>query len=196
MTATILAIDSAIGISSCALWRDGNVAAYLENRESSMQAAKLVPLIEETLKTAGLAYSDLTLVASTVGPGSFTGIRIALATARGIAFAAGIPCVGYTTLEVMREAGGELCILNAGKGEVFWQFFGSEPTAPAIGTLDDVLARYPHATLASSMSPAPITHPRADALARLAAGHPERGLPPVPFYIRPPDAKPQKINIF
>lgn len=190
---TILAIDSAIGISSCAVWHGGAVAAYRENRESTMQAAKLVPLIVETLQAADLNYGDLALVASTVGPGSFTGIRIGLAAARGIAFAACIPCVGYTTLSVMHEAGGELCILNAGKGEIFWQYFGKGKTEPAIGMLEEVLARYPAATVASSMSPAEITHPRADALARLAATRPESALPPVPFYIRPPDAKPSAV---
>lgn len=191
---TILAIDSAIGISSVAVWHGGKVAAYLEDRENTMQAAKLVPLIEETLKQAGLGYADLTHVAATVGPGSFTGIRIGLAAARGIAFAAGIPCLGYTTLEVMHEAGGELCILNAGKGEVFWQYFGAEKTEPAIGKLDDILKQYPNAKIASSVSAADITHPRADALARLAATKTSEALPPLPFYIRPPDAKPQRLS--
>ena len=210
---TILAIDSAIGISSVAIWQGGKVAAYLEDRESSMQSARLMPLVEAALTKAELSYSDLSLVAATVGPGSFTGIRIGLAAARGIAFAARIPCVGYTTLEVMHEAlchpdesrdpalkeldtvfrryDKYLCILNAGKGEVYYQVFGKEKTQPAIGKLEDILARYPNAIIASSMSPAAITHPKADALARLAATKPESALPPSPFYIRPPDAKPQ-----
>ncbi|MDX2073746.1 MAG: tRNA (adenosine(37)-N6)-threonylcarbamoyltransferase complex dimerization subunit type 1 TsaB [Alphaproteobacteria bacterium] len=190
MTATILAIDSAIGISSVAIWHGRKVAVYLEDRESTMQSARLMPLVEAALAQAGLSYGDITRVAATVGPGSFTGIRIGLAAARGIAFAAGIPCVGYTTLEVMHAAGGELCILNAGKGEVFYQVFGENATEPAIGKLDDILARYPNAIIASSVSPAAITHPRADALARLAATHPENAVAPSPFYIRPPDAKP------
>lgn len=186
----ILAIDSSIGISSVAVWKDGSLAAYCEDRESTRQASRLVPLVETCLGQAGVGYNDLTLVASTVGPGSFTGIRIGLATARGIAFAAGIPCVGYTTLEVMREAGGELCILNAGKSEVYYQHFPSM-SEPAIGKLNDILSAYPGAKVASSMSASNITHPQADALARLAATQPEKALPPSPFYIRPPDAKPQ-----
>ena len=215
---TILAIDSAIGISSAAIWRGGKVAAYLEDRESGMQAAKLVPLVEATLKQANIAYTDLTAVAATIGPGSFTGIRIGLATARGIAFAAGIPCLGFTTLEVMHAAlchpdenrdpalqeldtvvrryDGELCILNAGKGEVFYQVFGETITESAIGRLEEIISQYPNAKLACGVPlpagySAAITHPRADALAALAASHPERAQPPSPFYIRPPDAKPQ-----
>lgn len=197
MKTTILALDSAIGISSVALWQGGKVAVYLENSESTMQAARLMPLVEAALAQANIGYGDLTAVASTVGPGSFTGIRIGLAAARGIAFAAGIPCLGYTTLEVMHQAGGELCILNAGKGEVYFQHFGAQKTEPTIGKLEDVLRAYPGTTIASGIplpadfSAPTITHPRADALATLAATHPERALPPQPFYIRPPDAKPQ-----
>jgi len=195
--ACILALDSAIGISSVAIWRDGKVVVYLENRESTMQAARLMPLVESALAQAKIAYADLTAVASTIGPGSFTGIRIGLAAARGIAFAARLPCLGYTTLEVMHKAGGELCILNAGKSEVYFQHFGAGETGPAIGALEDILRVYPRAVVASGV-PLPagfatpiVTHPRADALAALAAAHPERALPPQPFYIRPPDAKPQ-----
>ena len=195
---TILAIDSSIGISSVAILREDDRILYREQQDSTKQAALLMPLIESALAEAGLAYHDLTRVVSTVGPGSFTGIRIGLAAARGIAFAASLPCTGYTTLEVMAHATGAanaLAILNAGKGEVFYQYFGS-PSAPAIGTLDEVLARYPGASIASSL-PLPegfatptITHPRADALAALAFAHPDRALPATPFYIRPPDAKP------
>ncbi len=211
---TILAIDSAIGISSAAVWQGGKILAYLEDSASGMQAAKLVPLVEAALKQANLTYADLTHVAATVGPGSFTGIRIGLASARGIAFAAGVPCLGFTTLEVMHEAGGELCILNAGKGEVYYQYFGAENTEPAIGKFDEILARYPNATIASGIAlpteqgsarsggvwgqdpiQKRVTHPRADALARIAANHPERAQPPSPFYIRPPDAKPQASKV-
>jgi len=198
---TILAIDSSIGISSVSIWKDGKVAVYLEDARSTMQASRLVPLIEEALLQADITYSDLSQVAATVGPGSFTGIRIGLATARGIAFSAGISCVGYTTLQVMCEAlnsreGGDpcLCILNAGKGEVYYQHF---PTMaePAIGELTAILEKYKGAKIACGVPlsegfTASITHPRADALARLAATNPAAALPPAPFYIRPPDAKP------
>ncbi len=94
-------------------------------------------------------------------------------------------------------AGDTLAILNAGKGEVYFQYFGPLPTEPAIGDLTEILNTYPGAAVASSMPLPPgyaapkITHPRADALAMLAATRPGSALPPAPFYIRPPDAKPQ-----
>lgn len=198
--ACILAIDTSIGVCSVAVRRHGKPTIYLENRESSMQSARLMPLVEEALKRAKIRYEDLTLVATTVGPGSFTGIRIGLASARAIAFAAKLPCLGFTTLEVMAHANAEehtLSIINAGKGEVFFQYFGAEKTEPAIGALEEILKRYPNASIASSL-PLPeafplshITHPRADALVELAALYPERAREPSPFYIRPPDAKPQ-----
>lgn len=199
MPATILTLDSSIGISSVAIWRKGAVEAILEDHEPSMQSARLIPLIEATLAQAGIGYGDLTLIACTTGPGSFTGIRIGLAAARGIAYAANIPSVGFTTLEVMAHAAGGknvLAILNAGKGEVFYQYFSDAPSEPAIGKLNDVLTRFPKAIIASSIAlpeayakPA-ITFPQASALAELAAlgkGASELS----PFYIRPPDAKPQ-----
>jgi tRNA threonylcarbamoyl adenosine modification protein YeaZ len=198
--ATILALDSSIGISSVAIWHTDSIVASLENRESSMQAAKLLPLVEDALKTANLRYSDLTHIACTTGPGSFTGIRIGMAAARGIAFAANLPSLGFTTLEVMAAATGDknaLAILNAGKGEVYFQKFGDAACEPSIGSLADVLARYPHATIASGV-PLPagysvpaIAYPRADALATLAAQTPENASTLTPLYIRPPDAKPQ-----
>ncbi len=219
--AIILALDSSIGISSVAIWHTDKIAAYLENRESTMQAAKLMPLVEEALKAANLRYADLTHVACTTGPGSFTGIRIGMAAARGIAFAANIPSLGFTTLEVMAQAGSQetsepsaqphvsasrrdsggsniVCILNAGKGEVYFQKFGDAACEPSIGRLDEVLARYTQAAIASGV-PLPagyaasaINYPRADALAMLAACTPQNASSLIPLYIRPPDAKPMK----
>lgn len=196
----ILAIDTSIGITSVAVRRAGQTLSYLENRESTMQAAVLVPLIERALMQAKTGYSELTHIASTVGPGSFTGIRIGLATARAIAFARNIPCLGYTTLAVMAKALGTrptLAIVNAGKGEVFFEYFDGTHGKPAIGKLEEILAAHPQANIACSVplpagygAPA-IAFPRADALAALAEEAGECALPPEPYYIRPPDAKPQ-----
>ncbi len=197
---TILAIDSSVGISSVAVWRNQKLAVFLEDKEPAMQAARLVNMVEAALNQAGIDYSDLSHVAATTGPGSFTGIRIGLATARAIAFAAEIPCLGFTTLEVMHEAGGELCIINAGKEEVYFQYFGKTATAPSIGLLADIIKKYPDATIASSVklpqgnSAIAAHYPRADALAKLAAKNQAQKQAqttenPLPFYIRPPDAK-------
>jgi len=191
---TILAIDSATGPCSVALWKDGKVAAYLENLKPSAQSVTLMPMVEQVLKQCGIEYKDLSHVAATIGPGSFTGIRIALAAARGIAFAANLKTMGFTTLEVMAFAVRTqktpvLPVLNAGKSEHYYQVFETVPQfkpsgQTKLGTLEDamVLAKSKEAMVIE-------TFPRADVLAELAATHPATAQALTPFYIRPPDAK-------
>ena len=92
----ILGFDCAgSGCAAAVLAGDRVVARRAEKLERG-QAARLMPLIAETLKEAGLAPADLDLIAVTTGPGGFTGIRIGLAAARGLALAAGIPAVGVS----------------------------------------------------------------------------------------------------
>jgi len=197
MTA-ILAIDTATGPCSVAIWHNGRVSAYVENRAPVMQSASLVPMVEEALKQAGLGYRDLATVACTTGPGSFTGIRVGLATASGIAFASSIKGIGFTTLEVMAFAARKhaapaqavLALLNAGKGEYYYQCFpGGEPRLAALEqALADAGAGALIASNVPSIANCDVTFPRADALAELAAtSHASAAL--APFYIRPPDAK-------
>jgi len=224
---TILAIDTATGPCSVAIW-DGKIVAYVENAKPIMQSASLMPMVEEALAACGKTYQDLTLVAATIGPGSFTGIRVGLAAARGIAFATGIKSVGFTTLEVLafgaRHYGDNiLAILNAGKGEWYWQLFSSPhrgeagrgaglgkpnesteqasphpnpPPAgeginrPVVGALEIALASatQPYIIAGNAPGACPLTFPRADALAELAATA-TSSQELRPFYIRAPDAK-------
>lgn len=175
---TILAIECATGPCSVAVWSAGRIAARLENTFPVMQSAALIGMIEEALSRSGLAYRDLTLVAATIGPGGFTGIRTCLAAARGIAFAAHIPAAGYTTLEVIAFAAGGDCLaaVNAGKGDYVYQTFagGKPASAPYLAAADPACA---------------LVAPRADALAELAALDLVPSQPLRPYYIRPPDAK-------
>ena len=214
----ILAIDTATGPCSAALWKNGKVAAYVEDAGPTMQSARLVPMIEKAMRQAGVGYGDLTAVASTIGPGSFTGIRVGLATASGIAFAAGIPGMGFSTLEVMALSASFyarpdqhyiLSLLNAGKGEWYYQGFRltkswREIEPARVGTLQEALesVRTPALVagnagpLPADYFPVPVAFPRADALAAMAAMEdPAGALPLKPFYIRPPDAKPMAGNI-
>jgi tRNA threonylcarbamoyladenosine biosynthesis protein TsaB len=193
---TILALDAATGPCSVAVWKDGRIAAYLENLKPVMQSASLMPMVEEALAQSGTRYSDLSGVACTVGPGSFTGLRVALAAARGICFAAKVKGLGFTTLETMAFAAGEtpvLAALNAGKGEYYYQAFHGKPLfEPRLGTLEVARAFAPGARLIGNAPDAEgPAFPRADTLARLAAAGPDAACALQPFYIRPPDAKPQ-----
>lgn len=212
---TILAIDTATGPCSVAVWKDGKVAAYLE-KAGITQSVSLMPMVEEALKIASITYKNISLVAATVGPGSFTGIRVGLAAARGICFAGNLPGIGVSSMDVLAFAGQQLrpqaqailTIINAGKGEVCYQPYRLLPewaalAQPKLGKLDEALASLPAPMLvagnmtvdAPGYETLPITFPRADALAALAAAHGERiGVAMHPFYIRPPDAKPQKIG--
>lgn len=185
---SILAIDTSTGPSSVALWQNGHIMVFLENNEKSMQSAHLMPLVEAVLAQAKIGYGDLSAIACTVGPGSFTGIRTGLAAARGICLAAGIKGLGFTTLEVVATAANTekpvLAVLNAGKGEQYYQgFAGGKPLfEPRVGQAIDAPMPAGFITLNAL--------PRADALAKLAAAHGSSALPLTPFYIRPPDAKP------
>jgi tRNA threonylcarbamoyladenosine biosynthesis protein TsaB len=192
----LLAIDTATGPCSVAVWDGGEIVAYVENTKPVMQSASLMPMVEEVLQDAGIGYAALGLVTCTVGPGSFTGIRVGLASAKAIAFAAGIPGVGYTTLEVLAFAarGADkdiVAILNAGKGEWYYQRFSGSMQAlgaPVVDALPEVAG----AMIAGNAPLEPscgITFPRADALAELAAMHSGMARALTPFYIRAPDAK-------
>jgi tRNA threonylcarbamoyl adenosine modification protein YeaZ len=190
----ILAIDTATGPCSVAVWKDGAVAAYVENVKPTQQSASLMPMVEEALGRAGVTYEDLSQVVSTTGPGSFTGIRVGLASASGIAFAAGIAGAGYTTLEVLAFGALALradeplivAVLNAGKGEFYFQAFCPAPFAALAGGAALQCGNAPLADAA--FRDAGIAFPRADALAALAATRLSTAALR-PFYIREPDAK-------
>lgn len=214
---TLLAIDSSTGPCSVALLRDRFVVAYEQTTLPVMQSARLMPMVEHVLKNAKADYKDLDKVVTTLGPGSFTGIRVGLSAARGIAFAAGIESEGYTTLEVLAHAARShltegvqtiLAITNAGKGEWYYQYyniFGTKMSDVRLDTLESALAGAKGNILVCGNAPLPhppphmgeekiisceVTFPRADQLAMLADAQ-EGETELKPFYIRPPDAKPQ-----
>ncbi len=92
----VLAFDCAVSGLGVAVVRDGAVLASARE-EGREQAARLLPVIADVLRTAGVAPRALSLIACTVGPGSFTGVRVGLAAARGLAMALGIPLAGIAT---------------------------------------------------------------------------------------------------
>lgn len=123
-----LAIDTSAGICSVAISCDGKIIASGEENLSAKQAERLFPIIEKLLKKVSFNYSDLDLVAVTIGPGSFTGIRIGMAAAKGISIASELPTIGVTTLEAIAWQAKEnstniLAILNAMRGQVYVQKF-------------------------------------------------------------------------
>ena len=131
---TILGIDTATRRASVALVRGGEVAALAHLDGRSGHAGNLLTRLDALLTGAGLRPSDLAAIAVTIGPGSFTGVRIGMATAKGLAYALDVPLGGLSTLEALARAAlpltGDalrLCaVIEAGKGEVYAALFRRE----------------------------------------------------------------------
>lgn len=101
----VLALDTAMnGCSAGVLDTDSAECVAMAEPMTRGQAEKLVPLIQKALTKAQLDFADLGLIATTVGPGAFTGLRIGLSTARALGLALNIPVLGVTTLHVLAAA--------------------------------------------------------------------------------------------
>ncbi len=145
----ILALDTALGEGHAGLVVDGTSIAERTLSEPRRLAEYLVPAIEEVMREGGTAYSDLDRVAVTIGPGSFTGLRIGLAAARAIGLALRCPVIGLTTLEVLAHGAaglveqGQLVIvaLNARRGQIYYQTFMK--TGTGLGPADEARAVFP-----------------------------------------------------
>jgi tRNA threonylcarbamoyladenosine biosynthesis protein TsaB len=122
----ILAIDTSTLLAGVAVW-DGRVLAERRQRVTT-HSEQLLALVDEALREAGVAPAALDGVACAAGPGSFTGLRIGLATCKGLCFALGKPLALVPTLEALAARGdGPVCAtLDAHKGEVYAGFFNIE----------------------------------------------------------------------
>ena len=128
----ILALDSAALSGSVALCEDGVLIAECTVCTGHTHSETLLPMVEAVLRAAGRQVGDIGLFACTVGPGSFTGVRIGAATVKGLAFGRGVPCIGVSTPEALAEngvqlaaaTGGLLCpVMNARREQVFNALF-------------------------------------------------------------------------
>ena len=96
----ILALETSTELGSCALWRDGVVTERF-CPEKQPHSETLLPLVRELLGGNGVRIADLDAIAFGVGPGAFTGLRVACGAAQGLAVAADLPLVAVTSLETM-----------------------------------------------------------------------------------------------
>lgn len=137
----ILSIDSADTACSVAIHQKGELLASVIKTEGRSSAEMLTLLIQEVMTQANLTYQDLNAVAISKGPGSYTGLRIGVSTAKGICYAANLPLVSVNTLTLMAEMVSEssyLCpMIDARRMEVYCSVFDAnkriiEPTAAKI----------------------------------------------------------------
>ena len=195
---TVLAFDTSAAHCAAALLLPGGHCLTRHVPMDKGQGEALIPLLEGLLAEGGITWADLTRIGVGTGPGNFTGVRISVAAARGLALGLGIPAVGVTALEAAAHALPRPLVVaeDARRGEVYCQSFTPEPGEARLVQLDAVPAlpvTGSAATAVSALTGAsvlPPALPLAEAIARIAAA---RSLPsprPAPFYLRAADAAP------
>jgi len=206
----ILTLDSALRGCAAAILRDEQVLARREQPVERGQATMLPIMVEAVFDEATLLPSELDLIAATIGPGSFTGIRAALALAHGVALAAGAPVIAVTVGEALAEALPHLgrrqlwSAIDNLRGEVFLERVGrvvdialdrlpipDGPVATAGNAAIEVAARLAARDADVMLTDAKLPQPRHIAMAarrRHAGCLPPRA--PQPLYVEPPAVRP------
>jgi tRNA threonylcarbamoyladenosine biosynthesis protein TsaB len=220
----VLAIDTALEACSVAVLDTGAgaVAAHDSVPMQRGHAEALMPMVKRVAERAGIGFEQLDRIAVTTGPGSFTGLRVGIAAARGIALAAGKPAVGITTLAAYAapfiaadDSLPVVAAIDARHDHVYIQVFGAggrTVVTPRILSLRDALrvgatgsprivgtaanilaAAWPHGERAPrAVEQRPA--PDIDWVARLGALASDSSTPPKPLYLRAPDAQPQNAS--
>jgi tRNA threonylcarbamoyladenosine biosynthesis protein TsaB len=218
----VLAIDTALASCAAAVFdsSSGIVVAFEAAPMERGHAEALMPLIARVMDGAGCEFADLDRIAVTVGPGSFTGLRVGISAARGLALAAGRAAVGLSTLAAfaaphVAQRTGETIIaaIDARHEQAYVQVFepgGTTLVAPRIERVRDAARAVPDAPtrIVGSAAELLATHwlagvhvprvlqsaaPDIGWVARLGAAAPDERAVPKPLYLRRPDARPQTI---
>lgn len=180
----MLAFDTSGPHCAAALWVDDTPVAQAFEPMVRGQAERLLPMVEEMLAQAGTDWHGLSRLGVGIGPGNFTGIRIGVAAARGLALGLGIPAIGVNTFDAMRLTHPDQPLaIPAGRDAVYLLAPGDTPT------LIDAAAIPPGTLWLADILPPDAVAP---AIARIAAA---RALPlsrPAPLYIREADAAPPR----
>jgi len=220
----ILAIDTALDACAAAVL-DTEAGRLIAHESQSMKrghAEALMPLIGRVIEASGIAFAGLGRIAVTTGPGSFTGLRVGLSAARGIALAANIPVVGVTTLAtyaapIVSQNGDHPVVsaIDARHDHVYLQVVsgnGSALVRPRVAPMAEALAtwqfgapclvgnaasilaeRWPeHAVAPFKVDPQ--SAPDISWVGWLGAAVSPNTAPARPFYLRAPDAKPQALG--
>ena len=139
-----LSFDTTANSVSVALLQDKTVVAQTQKEMTRGQGEALIPMIQNLLAQAKFQIADVNRIAVSVGPGSFTGVRVGLAAARGMGLALNIPVYGITTLQAMafQTTGHVLALLDTKRGDYYTQQFqdGMPSEQPTIRSLTDIQA--------------------------------------------------------
>ncbi len=188
----ILAFDTAAAHCAAAVVSGGIVLASVQEPMAKGQAERLLALVDEMLTGLGIGMHQLDAIGVGIGPGNFTGIRIAVSAARGLALALDIPAVGVNAFDALRFGATDpcLCTVDARRDMVFVQGFGTvEFAAPALVTQADLPIGLP---LIGAFGAAPL-HRVAEAIAHISAARfAQTNTPPAPLYLRAADAAPAR----
>ncbi|MCK9914146.1 tRNA (adenosine(37)-N6)-threonylcarbamoyltransferase complex dimerization subunit type 1 TsaB [Microbacteriaceae bacterium K1510] len=221
----VLAIDTALEACSAAVLdtEQGGIVAREQLVMQRGHAEALMPLIKRVMDRAGLAFTALDRIAVTIGPGSFTGLRVGIAAARGIALAAGKPAVGLSTLAAYAtpliaadDTIPVVAAIDARHEQVYLQVFGPGGrtlVAPRVAPLREAVRAAANsgaprivgtaAELIAASWPTDERKPRAveqkgapdiDWVAQVGAAVAETGVAPRPLYLKQPDALPQEAS--
>lgn len=214
----VMGLDTALQRCSVAILRDGAVVARCAEDMAKGHAERLAPMAAAMLSEARARVADLDRIGVIVGPGGFTGVRVGLSFARGLAIGTGVPVVGVTSLAALAanvdtDGEGALigAVIDARRGQVYAGLYGADGTerlAPFVETPQAALLKLGALAVGAPVSligsgagllPDPPANwvlspadPQVDpvAIARLAERAPEPSGPPAPLYLRAPDAKP------
>jgi len=217
----LLALDTALAACSAAVLdtASGGIVATESLAMTRGHAEALMPLVARVMQTSGMAFRDLDRIVVTTGPGSFTGMRVGIAAARGFGVATKVPVVGVTTLSAYAapylgadDRSPVIVVIDARHSHVYLQAFatgGRTLVAPRIAPLSEAVrvaseasshivgsaAKLVAAGLAPT-APPPMTVDAGDApdiawIAQMGAVAPDPQTPPKPQYLRAPDAQPQ-----
>lgn len=207
----LLAIDTAGADCAAGLYdmASGRMLAQASEEVGKGHAEKLMAAVDAVLEKAGRAIADIGRVAVTIGPGSFTGIRVGVAAARGFGLALACPVVGVTALEVIAAAaranrpdGNILAAMDAKRGEIYAQVFGpdNQPATPPIVLTPEATAALAdlHKAEIAGSGRGPILGEQTGRdvfpigmIATIAAGRDPEAHPAKPLYLRGPGAKQQ-----
>ena len=204
----VLGLDTCLSACSVAVLDGEAVLAHASEVMARGHQERLAPMAQAVMAEAGIPFSRLQRIGATVGPGSFTGLRVGVAFAKGLGSALSVPAVGVGSLEALaaEAAGLVAAVLDARRDQLYLQVFedGQALMAPDVLPLGVAVARLAELAMGRALtlvgSGAPLladTAPGANvltpegcdprAVARLAAGKP--AAPIRPLYLRAPDAK-------